>query len=143
LFPFAPFLFVPCPPSRRRLGIGFHELVERFITVDRPTTNTALFSPVFYLVKGRQAGRQADRQAGRQAGSRRSLRNEKKRKKDGRREKGAGMHAGRGKRAGSLARARARARARQQKRADVAGLFYGLLVRNGNGETALKNIHAL
>jgi hypothetical protein len=39
--------------------------------------------------------------------------------------------------------ARARARARQQKRADVAGLFYGLLVRNGNGETALKNIHAL
>jgi len=38
---------------------------------------------------------------------------------------------------------RSLARARQQKRADVAGLFYGLLVRNGNGETALKNIHAL
>lgn len=39
---------------------------------DCPTTNTGLFSPVFYLVKGRQAGRQAGR---------RPVRNKKKRKK--------------------------------------------------------------
>jgi len=123
LFPFAPFLFaVPCPSSRR-VGIGFHELVERFITVDRPTTNTALFSPVFYLVKGRRAGRRAGKQQEIAA-----KREETKKGWQARERRGCtpGVESGR-----TLARARARARGSGSgsKSADVAGLFHGLVVQ--------------
>jgi len=106
ILPFVPF----CPLPFRAVPlfwsdrIGFHELVERFITVDRPTTNTALFSPVFYLVKGRRAGRRAGRQAGRQAGRRASSRRSLEKREETK--KGWQARERRGKR--TIARARTR-----------------------------------